>query len=165
MREYGISGKIVRIMNSLYENTRAQVRVNGVMSDYLSLKTGVKQGCVLSPLLFNIFIDWVVRRVMENVGDTGIEVRYSPKRKELHTKEKDRTDETRVNMLMYADDMAVLDSDVDNVRRFLVELDAQLCRVGMTMNVKKTKMMVMNGEMKVPIEIRGEKIEEEKRIP
>ena len=103
MREYGISGKIVRIMNSLYENTRAQVRVNGVMSDYLSLKTGVKQGCVLSPLLFNIFIDWVVRRVMENVGDTGIEVRDRPKRKELHTKEKDRTDETRVNMLMYAD--------------------------------------------------------------
>src|SRR6187401_299653 len=104
MRDYGVSERVVKLVNSLYENTRAQVRVNGVMSDYLSLKTGVKQGCVLSPLLFNIFIDWVVRRVMENVGDTGIEVRYSPKRKELHTKEKDRIDETRVNMLMYADD-------------------------------------------------------------
>jgi len=65
MKTYGISGKIVRIVSSLYENTRAKVRVNGVLSECLSLKTGVKQGCVLSPLLFNIFIDWVVRRVLK----------------------------------------------------------------------------------------------------
>ena len=165
MREYGISGKIVRIMNSLYENTRAQVRVNGVLSEHLSLKTGVKQGCVLSPLLFNIFIDWVVRRVMKNVGDTGIAIKYSQKRKELHVKERDRTEQTVVNMLMYADDMVVMDSECENVRKFLIELDAQLSRVGMTMNVKKTKMMVLNGKIEEPIVIRGEKVEEEKSFP
>ena len=54
-------------------------------------------------------------------------------------KEKDRTARTLVNMLMYADDMAVMDSECGNVTRFLVELDEQLCRVGMMMNVKKTK--------------------------
>ena len=62
MREYGISEKLIRILNNLYENTQAQVRVNGTLSECLALKTGVKQGCVLSPLLFNIFMDWVVRR-------------------------------------------------------------------------------------------------------
>src|SRR6185295_15905866 len=80
MREYGVSEKIVRIVNSLYENTRAQVRVNGSLSEFLSLKTGVKQGCVLSPLLFNIFLDWVVKRVMKAVGDTGLEIRFTRKR-------------------------------------------------------------------------------------
>jgi len=161
MKTYGISGKIVRIVSSLYENTRAKVRVNGVLSECLLLKTGVKQGCVLSPLLFNIFIDWVVRRVLKSMGDSGIEIRYSKKKKELHVKEKDRTARTLVNMLMYADDMAVMDSECGNVTRFLVELDEQLCRVGMMMNVKKTKMMVLDGKIEEPIMIRGEKIEEE----
>jgi hypothetical protein len=131
------------------------------LSECLSLKTGVKQGCVLSPLLFNIFIDWVVRRVLKSMGDSGIEIRYSKKKKELHVKEKDRTARTLVNMLMYADDMAVMDSECGNVTRFLVELDEQLCRVGMMMNVKKTKMMVLDGKIEEPIMIRGEKIEEE----
>ena len=61
MRDYGISEKLVKILNRLYEDTKAQVRVNGVLSDALSLKTRVKQGCVLSPLLFNIFMDWQFR--------------------------------------------------------------------------------------------------------
>ena len=79
--------------------------------------------------------------------------------------EKDRTARTLVNTLMYADDMAVMDSECGNETRFLVELDEQLCRVGMMMNVKKTKMMVLNGEIKEPIELRGEKIEIEKTFP
>ena len=62
-KEYGVSEKVVRILNSLYDNTRAKVRVKGVLSEFLSLKTGVKQGCVLSPLSFNIFLDWCIRKV------------------------------------------------------------------------------------------------------
>ena len=45
MRRYGVSEKIVRIVMSLYENTRAQVRVKRKLSEYLSLRTGLKQGC------------------------------------------------------------------------------------------------------------------------
>ena len=60
-----------------------------------------------------------MRKVMNRVGDSGIEVRYSQKRKELHVKEKDRTAQTLVNMLMYADDMVVMDSEFENVRRFM----------------------------------------------
>ena len=114
MREYGISEKIVKMVTSLYEKTQARVRVNGVLSQSLSLKTGVKQGCVLSPLLFNIFIDWIVRRVMKRVGEAGIEIRYSKKKKWLNMKENELTERTLTNMLMYADDMAVLDTSVES---------------------------------------------------
>ena len=112
MREYGITEKIVKILNSLYDNTRAKVRVKGKLSEFLSLKTGVKQGCVLSPLLFNIFMDWVVRRVMKAMGGRGIKIRYGSQRKWLHLKESELNEMTIVNLLMYADDMVVLDDDL-----------------------------------------------------
>ena len=76
----------LKIVSSLYENTRAKVRVNGVLSECLLLKTGVKQGCVLSPLLFNIFMDWMIRSLI-NAAGWGIEIRYSTQRKGLHVRE------------------------------------------------------------------------------
>ena len=51
------------------------------------------------------------------------------------------------------------------MRNFVEELDRQLLSVGMMMNVKKTKMMVLNGKIEKPIEIRGEKIEVEDSFP
>ena len=165
MKEYGVSEKIVRIVQSLYEDTTARVRVKGKLSESLSLKTGVKQGCVLSPLLFNIFLDWVVRKVLAEVGETGIEIRFCKDRKWLHLKKKDMTERMFVNLLMYADDMAVLGDDFESVKRFMIELDRQLIAVGMEMNVKKTKMMVMNGEIEEPLVIRGEEVGLEEKFP
>jgi uncharacterized C2H2 Zn-finger protein len=165
VREYGVSEKVVKILNSLYDNTTARVRVNGKLSEHLSLKTGVKQGCVLSPLLFNIFMDWVMRIVMNTVGASGIEIRFSKQRKWLHVKEQELTEKTLVNTLMYADDLVLLESDFEKLKTFLVELDRELCSVGMTMNVKKTKMMVVNGKIDEPVVIRGEKIEVEDSFP
>ena len=68
----------------------------------------MKQGCVLSPLLFNIFIDWIIRRAMDAVGESGIEIRFTRRRKGLNLNEAELTEARLVNLLMYADDMAVL---------------------------------------------------------
>ena len=165
MREYGISEKLVRILNSLYKDTKARVRVNGTLSESLSLKTGVKQGCVLSPLLFNIFMDWIVQRVMKKMEHTGVKIQYTKQRKWLNMKERDLTETILVNTLLYADDMVILDANFDNVKMFVEELDRELCSVGMMMNVKKTKMMVLNGKVKEPITLRGEKIDVEDSFP
>ena len=120
------------------------MRVNGTLSESLSLKTGVKQGCVLSPLLFNIFMDWIVQRVMKKMEHTGIRIQYTKQRKLLNMKERDLTETILVNTLLYADDMVILDANFDNVKMFVEELDRELCSVGMMMNVKKTKMMVLS---------------------
>src|SRR5579872_7488344 len=150
MKEYGVSEKIVKILNSLYDNTRARVRVKGSLSDFLSLRTGVKQGCVLSPLLFNIFMDWIVRKVMESVGNKGIEIRWCKQRKWFSVKDKELTEKMMLSLLMYADDMVVLGADLEGLKEYMIELDKQLISVGMMMNVKKTKMMVLNGKIDEP---------------
>ena len=47
------------------------VKVNNSLTEWFFIKTGVRQGCILSPLLFGITIDWITKRSMEN-KTTGI---------------------------------------------------------------------------------------------
>ena len=103
--------------------------------------------------------------MLKEVGGTGIEIRFTRQRKWLSVKEKEMTEEERVGLLMYADDMAVLGEDSESLRRFMIELDKQLISVGMMMNVKKTKMMVMDGKVEEPLVIRGEKVDLEESFP
>ena len=48
---------MLRSLKSLYENVKCTVRVNGVHSEWFDVNTGLKQGCVLSPLFFNAFVN------------------------------------------------------------------------------------------------------------
>ena len=57
LSQIGIDGKMLRSLKSLYENVKCTVRVNGVHSEWFDVNTGLKQGCVLSPLFFNAFVN------------------------------------------------------------------------------------------------------------
>ena len=65
-KEYGVPEKYVNIIKTLYENSKCAVNVNNSLTDWFNIKTGVHQSCILSPLLFGITIDWVMKRSMEN---------------------------------------------------------------------------------------------------
>lgn len=54
--------KIVRIIKALYEDTESVILHNGNLSDPIKLNTGVRQGCPLSPLLFVVALDEVMRK-------------------------------------------------------------------------------------------------------
>ena len=71
LKEYGVPEKYVNIVKTLYENSKCAVKVNNSLTDWFLIKSGVRQGCILSPLLFGITIDWVMKRSMEN-KTTGI---------------------------------------------------------------------------------------------
>ena len=57
LREAGVSGKILGVIQNLYSNNRAKVRINEYESEYFSINSGVMQGSKLGPILFNIFIN------------------------------------------------------------------------------------------------------------
>jgi len=64
--------KIITIIQKLYEESSSSaVRIDGDVSSWFQVITGVRQGCILSPLLFAITIDWVMRKTTEN-GEAGI---------------------------------------------------------------------------------------------
>jgi len=64
---YGLPKKLVDVIQSLYMDCCSAIRINGDISGWFQVTTGVCQGCILSPLLFAIAIDWVMHKVMNVV--------------------------------------------------------------------------------------------------
>ena len=57
LTDIGISGKMFQAVKSLYTSVKSCVRVNSYRTEWFDVNCGLRQGCVLSPLLFNLFID------------------------------------------------------------------------------------------------------------
>ena len=71
MQSYGIPSKFIRIVKLFYSNTKCAVIDGAGKSDWFTVKSGVKQGCVMSGFLFLLIIDWIMCRTTEQ-GNTGI---------------------------------------------------------------------------------------------
>ena len=59
----GIDKKIIKILERLYENSTCAVTIDGKLTEWFSVLVGVRQGCLLSPTLFNIFLEFVINEV------------------------------------------------------------------------------------------------------
>jgi len=68
LKLYGLPMKVIAIIQrlKLYEESYCSVRIDGDTSSWLRVVTGVRQGCILSPLLFAIAIDWVLHKTTDN---------------------------------------------------------------------------------------------------
>ena len=93
LSKMGISGKFLASLESLYKNVKGTVRVDGQQTEWFDVNCGLKQGCILSPLLFNLFINGLTRDI-NDVG-SGIFVGDTP-----------------LSNLLYADDI-VLIADIE----------------------------------------------------
>ena len=59
----GPSGIMLEALKTLYTEVKCAVRINGQISDWFDVKIGLKQGCIFTPLLFNIFINDLAQTV------------------------------------------------------------------------------------------------------
>ena len=59
LQEYGVSGQLLRAIKSFYCRLEVCVRVNGKQSKPFHLGVGLRQGCVLSPLVFIVYMNWI----------------------------------------------------------------------------------------------------------
>ena len=65
LEDYGIRGSLVKAVRSMYVNCEACVKVQGGTSDWFKVEQGVRQGCVMSPWLFNVYMDHILREAKE----------------------------------------------------------------------------------------------------
>ena len=61
LNKNGINGSFLTLIKDLYAKTRCAVKINRKRTDFFNYTKGVRQGCPLSPLLFNIFINGIVK--------------------------------------------------------------------------------------------------------
>jgi len=131
MRAYRIPERIIKAVQALYIGSSAQVRTQDGLSEPFSFYAGVKQGCVLSPLLFILVIDFVMRRAVDS--ELGVQIQcagYKGRRPAIHA-----TDTG------YADDIALLSSRCSNLQLLTDKVVGEAARVGLRVNVRKTEHM------------------------
>ena len=124
LKEYDVPDPLRRAIRSLYSKSQSCVRVLGIKSKPFTVGVGLRQGCVLSPLLFMIFMDRISRR---SRGSESI--RYGS---------------LEVSSLLYADDVILLASSVQDLQRALERFAAECEAAGMRISTSKSEIMVLS---------------------
>ena len=63
LADLGLNGRIYKAITSLCENVKCFVRINGLKTEFIEVGCGLKQGCILSTLLFNLYVNDLVIRI------------------------------------------------------------------------------------------------------
>ena len=87
-KAYGIPDKFIELVKAFYKNSRAAVLHGEGMSEWFEIKSGVKQGYVMSGFLFLLIIDWIMRRTVDGQR-TGIRWRMTDTLEDLDYTEGD----------------------------------------------------------------------------
>ena len=102
--------KLVDLIQDLYADSNASVGAQGIKSRPLPLLSGVRQGCPLSPILFNVFMDFMMRQVNHYCatrGVAGFRVAYRLGGSLIRAPDNEES-ELSALLLMYADDLVLL---------------------------------------------------------
>ena len=146
MIDMGYPLHLIDLLVKLYRIQRARVKVAGTMSEWFHVKKGVRQGCVLSPYLFNIMAEMVMRETLEGFNG-GIQIGGR-----------------RVTNLRYADDIILQASSVAELQELVNRLDHVSKIYSLLINTDKTKTMASDG-VSCTISIQGIQLEQVDTFP
>ena len=96
------------------------------MSEDIEIRKGVRQGCVLSPTLFNLYSEAIFSKALQNSTE-GIKINGEP-----------------INNLRYADDTVIIASELADLQNLLQKIYLTSEEYGLALNVSKTKWMLMS---------------------
>lgn len=138
-----LDGKDIRIITNLYWDQLAALRIDNQITEYIKIERGVRQGCVLSPCLFNICTEMIFREIEDRPGVC--------------------MGGRNITNIRFADDTTLLAKDEKTLNDTLLTIKAESLKYGLSMNSSKTKTMVISKKVEKPtinISIDGNKIEQ-----
>lgn len=149
LHEIGIDDKDIRIIKQLYWGQSAEIRIGkDLLTQEFNIAKGVRQGCVLSPMLFNVYVEKIFQLALDSVA-TGIKVNGKP-----------------INNIRYADDTAILANNLEDLQNMLDRIVEVGVQFGLRINIAKTKMMIISRQEfgNINLTINGEAIERVSRF-
>ena len=112
------------LLRNLYANQEATVRTGHGPTDWFQIGKGVRQGCILSPCLFKLYAEYIMKNAGLEEAQTGIKIAGR-----------------NIYNLRYADDTTLMAESEEELKSFLVKVKEESEKVGLKLNIQKTKIM------------------------
>ena len=142
LKHYGVPQKLINIIMALYDSCQCCVIHRGKLSPAFSVNTGVKQGCLLSPIIFTLAVDWIMKQSTR--GRNGIQ--WTPT--------------TQLHDLDFADDIVLLTQSFAHLQEKTAKVEEEAAKQGLKINVGKTKTLRLGHKHATPIKI-GDEVAED----
>ena len=143
MRNHGIPQKLVNLISSMYEGTNCRIIHEGQLSDAFDIRTGVRQGCLLSPFLFILAVDWLMKETTKGRRN-GLQ--WTPW--------------TQLEDLDFADDLALLSHSHEQMQAKTTVLHNLSTSIGLQIHPAKSKVLRICTQPKVRIKVEEQELEE-----
>ena len=140
LQETGTPDHLTCLLRNLYAGQEATVRTGHGTTDCFQIGKGVCQRCILSPCLFNLYAEYIMRNAGLEETQAGIKIAGR-----------------NINNLRYADDTTFMAESEEELKSLLMKVKEESEKVGLKLNIEKTKIMASG-----PItawEIDGETVE------
>ena len=119
----GIPDHLTCLLRNLYAGQEATVRTEHGTTDWIQIGKGVHQGCILSPCLFNLYAEYIIKNTGLDEAQAGI-----------------KTAGKNINNLRYADD-TTLNGESEELKSLLMKVKEKSEKIGLMLNIQKTKIM------------------------
>ena len=123
-KEMGIPDRLTCLLRNLYAGQESTVRTGHGTTDWFQIGKAVRQGCILSPCLFNLYADYIMRNSGLEEAQAGSKIAGR-----------------NINNLRYADDTTLMAESEKEPKSLLLKVKEESERVGLKLNTQKAKHM------------------------
>ena len=120
----GIPDHLTCLLRNLYADWEATVRTGHGTTDWFQIGKAARQGCILSPCLFNLYAEYIMRNIGLGEAQAGIKIAGR-----------------NINKLRYADDTTLMAESEEELKNLLMKVKQESEKVGLKLNIQKTKIM------------------------
>ena len=122
-KEIGIPDHLTCLLRNLYTGQEATVRTGHGTTDWFQIGKEVRQGCILSPCLFNLYAKYIMSNAGLDEAQAGIKIARR-----------------NINNLRYTNDITLMAESEEELKSLLIKEESE--KVGLKLNIQKTKIMV-----------------------
>ena len=124
LKEMGIRDHLTCLLRNLYAGKEATVSTRHGTTDWFQIGQGVRQGCILSPCLLNLYAEYIMRNAGLEEAQAGIKI-----------------GRRNLNNLRYADDTTLMAESEEELKSLLMKVKEESEKVGLKLNIQKMKIM------------------------